>query len=262
VYPMNRIISCVLSFLFTVTLTAAGEHRRLPLGDRHLAVESDGEAGTSPTVILIAGGGRTSEDWAKVQPIVASFTRVCSYDRAGLGDSDRTSKLQSVGEIVEDLHALLQAAHESGPYILVAHSIAGIYARGFETRFRTETAGLVFVDSSHEEQVMRQQELFNPKVPAPVALVERQGFFVQPAQRLDWQTDVPIVVLSHGKSLTGQIDDSQVQAWEREWRELQQDLAARSPRGQFVVAERSGHFIQLDQPELVIQAIRDVNETH
>lgn len=201
-------------------------------------------------------------DWVNIQPTVASFTRVCRYDRAGLGNSDKTPQLQSVGEIVEDLHALLRAADEAPPYILVAHSIAGIYARAFEARFHDETAGLVFVDSSHEEQVMRLQDLLKPRVPAPTQMVMQQGFFAQSGQRLEWRTEVPLVVLSHGKTRpTPGFSDEQSEAWERTWRELQQDLARRSAHGQFRIAEKSGHFIQIDQPDVVIQAIRNVGQT-
>jgi pimeloyl-ACP methyl ester carboxylesterase len=243
--------------VLSIALASYAEQRLISAGGRALSIDCDGALGKSPTVVLMAGGGRTAKDWAKVQPAVAGFTRVCSYDRAGLGDSDKSPKVQSVEEIVNDLHAVLHAAHEMGPYILVAHSIAGIYARGFETRFPEETAGLVMLDSSHEEQAMRQQELFKPSLPAPAQLVALQGFFARPDQRLDWRTDLPLIVISHGK-VAG---DTQALAWERIWKELQQDLANRSPRGQLRVAGDSGHFIQLDQPDMVIQAIRDVKET-
>src|SRR5262249_27095653 len=161
-----------------------------------------------------------------------------------------------------DLHAMLRAAQEAPPYILVAHSIAGIYARAFETRYPDEIAGLVFIDSSHEEQAMRQLELVNASSSAPARLIELQGFFAQPTQRLEWRTQVPLVVLSHGKTPPSPgLSNEQSEAWERIWKELQRDLAMRSAHGQFRIAEKSAHFIQIDQPDLVIQAIRDVSQT-
>jgi pimeloyl-ACP methyl ester carboxylesterase len=248
--------------LLAISLTACrGHHRMISLGDRRLAIDCDGKAGSSKaTVMLIAGGGRTAKDWAKVQPAVASFARVCSYDRTGLGNSDKAaSKLQSVDEIVDDLHKLLTASGEKGPFILVGHSLAGIYVRRFVTRFPGDVAGLVFVDSSHEEGALRQHEL-SPKIQTLSQETAQLGFFVKPGERLDWRTDLPMIVLGRGKPIprTAQMTEEQFEVWDRIWRELQRDLARRSTHGEFRLAEHSGHFIQLEQPELVIQAIRDV----
>jgi pimeloyl-ACP methyl ester carboxylesterase len=255
--------------LFATSIGAFGEHRMISLGDRRLSMDCDGE-GSSPTVMLIAGGGRTAKDWAKVQPAVASFARVCSYDRAGFGESDKaTSKLQPVDEVVDDLHGLLTASGEKTPFILVGHSIAGVYARSFVTKFPRMVAGLVFVDSSHEEQMLRLHDL-DPKGPGLNEVTAQLGFFVKPGERLQWRTDLPLIVLGHGKpvprkardgsdSQTNRMTEEQFAAWDRTWRELQEDLAKRSTHGEFRLAEQSGHFIQLDQPELVIQAIRDVS---
>src|SRR5450631_2622635 len=132
--------------LLAASIAAFGEHRMISLGDRRLSIDCDGEAG-SATVVLIAGGGRTAKDWAKVQPAVSKFARVCSYDFAGFGESDKAaSKMQSSGEIVDDLHGLLKTSDEKRPFILVGHSVGGIYARSFVTKFPREVAGLVFVD--------------------------------------------------------------------------------------------------------------------
>ena len=157
-----------------------------------------------------------------------------------------------------DLQALLDAAGERPPFVLVAHSISGLYARSFESTFPGAVAGLVFVDSSHEEQALRQHEL-DPKLPWLIEFTAKQGFLVDPGAHLTWRTERPLIVLFHGKAVpSGPMTEAQFQAWERIWRDLQQDLAKRSPHGQLRLADQSGHFIQIDQPELVIQAIRDV----
>jgi pimeloyl-ACP methyl ester carboxylesterase len=256
--------------LLTTSFPAFGEHRMISIGDRRLSIDCDGEGGAA-TVVLIAGGGRMAKDWAKVQPAVANSARVCSYDRAGFGESDKTaSKLQPVDEVVDDLHRLLKASGEKGPFILVAHSIAGIYARRYASNFPHELAGLVFVDSSHEEQALRLHEI-DPEGPGLDDLTAQLGFFVKPGERLDWRTELPLIVLGHGKpyprkardgsdSQTNRMTEEQWAAWDRTWRELQEDLAKRSTHGEFRLAGQSGHFIQLDQPEVVIQAIRDVSQ--
>ena len=247
--------------LFTASIAAFGEHRLISIGDRRLSMDCGGEAGRSATVVLIAGGGRTATDWEKVQPEVSGFARVCSYDRAGFGESDKAAeKLQSVDEVVDDLHGLLKASGEKGPFILVGHSIAGVYARSFETRFPREVAGLVFVDSSHEEQALRLHQL-DPNGPGLSEQTARLGFFVKPGEHLEWRTEKPLIVLGHGKPYPGgnQMTKEQWAEWDRIWRAFQEDLAKRSSRGEFRLAAESGHFIQRDQPELVIQAIRDVS---
>lgn len=253
-------------FLVGASLLAAafGEQRLVGIGDRRLSIDCAGEPGSTPTVVLIAGGGRTAKDWAKVQPAVSAFARVCSYDRAGFGESDKiAAKLQPVEEVVDDLHKLLKASGESGPFILVGHSIAGIYIRRFVTKYPGETAGLVFVDSSHEEQALRLDEL-DPKGPGLTPLTAQLGFYVKPGERLEWRTELPLIVLGRGKPFprTAQMKEEQFAAWDRSWRGFQEDLTKRSTHGEFRLADKSGHFIQLDQPELVIQAIRDVSRTH
>ena len=247
--------------LVAASIAAFGEHRMISLGDRSLSIDCDGEAG-SRTVVLIAGGEEPGKVWAKVQPAVAKFARVCSYDFAGLGESDKAaSAMQSADEVVNDLHALLQASGEKKPFILGGHSVGGIYARDFVTKYPREVAGLVFVDSAHEEQALRFHELD----PTWQALDEESalyGLFVKPGQRLEWHTDLPVIVLGHGRPIQGpkKVSEATAIGRERIWRELQEDLAKRSTHGEFRVAEKSAHNIHLDQPELVIQAVRDVSQ--
>jgi pimeloyl-ACP methyl ester carboxylesterase len=165
--------------LLATSLAAFGEQRMISVGDRRLSVYCDGEAARSPTVVLIPAGGRTATDWAMVQPAVSSFTRVCSYDHANFGESDKALvKLHSVDEVVDDLHGWLKASPEKAPFILVSHSSSGFYARRFVTRYPREVAGLVFVDSSHEEQALRLHEL-DPQGPGPDDITERLGFYVK-----------------------------------------------------------------------------------
>ena len=256
--------------LLGTPFAVSAEQRLISIGDRRLSVYCDGEAGRSPTVILIPAGGRTAKDWAMVQPAVSRFTRVCSYDHANFGESDKAPvKLQSVDEVVDDLHAWLKASGEKGPFILVSHSNSGFYARRFVTRYPSEAAGLVFVDSSHEEQALRLHEL-DPQGPGLNDVTARIGFYVKPGQRLEWRTELPLIVLGRGTpfprtardgsdSQTNRMTEEQFAAWDCIWREFQEDLAKRSTHGEFRLAEKSGHFIQRDQPDLVIQAIRDVS---
>lgn len=267
---MMRIALLLVAGFLAASRSAPAEQRMISIGDRRIAVYCDGVPKGSPMVVLVSAGGRPAKDWTPIQPAVSTFTRVCSYDHANVGESDKAPvRFQSVDEVVNDLHAWLQAADEKGPFILVGHSISGLYVRRFATRYPRESAGLVLVDSSHEEQVLRLHDL-DHQGPPPDDLSARLGFYVKPGERLEWRTTLPLIVLGAGKpkprrardgsnSQTNRMTEEQFQAWDRIWREFQHDLAKRSPHGELRVAENSGHWIQNDEPELVIQAIRDVS---
>jgi pimeloyl-ACP methyl ester carboxylesterase len=98
----------------------------------HCAGEGEGEGG--PTVILMAGLFSWSVVWYKTQPVIAQKTRVCAFDRAGYGFSDPGSRPQILSDVVDDLHAALNAGSIPGPYVLVGHSLGGIEARLYAQR--------------------------------------------------------------------------------------------------------------------------------
>src|SRR5437016_14256702 len=106
----------------------------------------------SPTVILDAGLGGTSLDWSKVQPAVARFTRVCSYDRAGYGWSETGPGPRTSQQMVTELHLLLAHAQINGPYILVGHSLGGLNMRLYAYHYPQEVAGMILLDSTSEHQ--------------------------------------------------------------------------------------------------------------
>lgn len=119
------------------------------IGGRRLHLSCTGNG--PGTVIVENGGGAFSFDWALVQPEVAKFTRICTYDRAGYAWSDPGPAPDMVGQIVDDLHLLLRTARLRPPYVLVGASIGGFYARAFQRRYPDEVSGMVMVDSTTEE---------------------------------------------------------------------------------------------------------------
>ena len=117
----------------------------------HLSCTGTARLG-SPTVILEAGYGDQSLVWSKVQPGVASFTRVCSYDRAGYGWSDAGPLPRTAGHMVRELHTLLARAGVAGPYILVGHSYGGLIMQLYDYTYPQQVAGLVLIESVHVDQ--------------------------------------------------------------------------------------------------------------
>jgi pimeloyl-ACP methyl ester carboxylesterase len=112
--------------------------------DMHLFCTGQG----APAIILDAGLGDDSLIWAKVQPELSKHTTVCAYDRAGFGWSQLRSDRRDANSIAERLHRLLQVAQVPPPYILMGHSIAGLYVRAYANRYSAELAGLVLVDGA------------------------------------------------------------------------------------------------------------------
>lgn len=270
-------------------------------GGRRLWLECRGTG--SPTVILEAGFPDTAEVWdtialasgsarTAVLPGVATFTRVCAYDRPGTAmDADYRSRSDPVpmprttADVVADLHALIDVAGVSGPYVLVGHSLGGVIVRQYAAAYPDEVAGLVLIDASHEEQDVRYQAAltaeqwaaFERMVQALTRLeddpaLERMDLEASFAQLRAAATahplpPLPLVVLTHGLPARAEASPEARSVlppdfpWgtiDTVWQVLQDELAALVPGARHVIATRSGHYIQLQQPELVIDAIRDV----
>lgn len=108
----------------------------------------------APTVVLEAGATGFAQMWAWVQPRLAERTRVCSYDRAGMGWSEDADAHDGVA-VADRLWALLDAAGEAGPYVLAGHSIGGAFIRIFTERYPLDVVALAFIDSNHPDQLNR-----------------------------------------------------------------------------------------------------------
>ncbi len=268
------------------------------VGGHKMHIDCMGEG--SPAVILESGLGDTYVSWRKVQPQIAKFTRVCSYDRAGIGYSDSGSQPRTSKVIAGELHALLQAAGIAPPYVLVGHSLGGYNVRLYASLYRSEIAGMVLVDASHPDQENR----FPPELKNMEATWQREAEFLEytmpfgiprlmglcdeePEQRAaecNWHTaregvaelkafpesaaqtaatgslgDMPLAVLSHdpdkpSADLPADLAKSTNDAWEK----MQEELAHLSTRGTQVIAKNSSHYIQMDRPDIVIDAVRNV----
>ena len=128
--------------------------RLIDVGGRKLHLFCSGPAEKNgPTVILEAGASSFSIDWVMVQPEIAHTHRVCSYDRAGSGWSEPRPNVETPARIVADLHALLVAAGEKPPYVMVGASAGGLYVRIYQLEYPAEVVGLVLVDPASEDRL-------------------------------------------------------------------------------------------------------------
>jgi pimeloyl-ACP methyl ester carboxylesterase len=156
------IVLSLLGFAYETAAEASDRRVYLPSGQ---VLEVDGylmhitcTGRGSPTVILEAGGGYFSMVWARIQPKIAQSTRVCAYDRAGYGWSSPRPEPRNAQRIAAELHSLLARAGVEPPYVMVGHSVGGLYIRVYNAQYPGEVVGMVLVDATHHDNWTRQGE--------------------------------------------------------------------------------------------------------
>ena len=328
----------LLLFVSVPAQTACAQHeterpplpppgRMIDIGGWRLHLNCSGKAKPSePTVILEPGIGDFSVEWSLVQPGVAEFARVCSYDRAGDGWSELGPHPRTMRQIVYELHTLLAKSGEKPPLVLVGHSYGGWLVRLYATTYPADVAGIVLVEAGADNprrflpngklgrssDLVKNQEVPAVKTSNPLRISDipaeamsqmktgarsleknansppRDKLPPNAQQMRKWALgqighiaasenpfeheelaslraertktryplgDMPLIVLTRGIS---DEDGPDGKALEEEHRRDHVAIAAMSRKGKLIVAARSGHHVQLDEPELVIQSIREV----
>jgi len=230
-------------------------------GGRLLYLTCQGEG--TPTVVLEAGGMGNSDSWSPVQPAIGEFTRVCAYDRAGEGHSSFLPAHESFEAMVRDLHALLEAAGIEGPYVVVGHSFGGRVIPHFADLYPNDVVGMVLLDPGHEE--------FSARAEAALAPLEWQQYLEagggrisrfeegQGPRRSGAPGNFPLVVISAAHAIDRPGVSSEVNKKLYDLLiGLHREMVALSPDGTHIIAEGSGHGIQDDRPDLVVDVIRQV----
>jgi pimeloyl-ACP methyl ester carboxylesterase len=277
------------------------------VGDYSLHLYCTGEGG-APTVVMDSGLGGTVLDWQLVQPEVAQFARVCTYDRAGMGWSERGGQPRTSQQVVEELHALLSNAGVEGPYVLIGHSLGGVNMQLFASHYPDEVAGMVLVDSALSDlEVLPLTESLQPS-PVSIKILATIGVTRLPytlwgetpgntsAELKDEQAaitshakdvyeiadesalleesfkqqlatpvplgDKPLIVLTAGplQLADTSLSEEQIEQLNEAHNRTQAALTQGSQNAEQIIAEDSGHYIQVEQPDLVIEAIRRVVE--
>ena len=275
-------VSTAQAVLLTPTLSAAPRPTlpgdKVDVGGYQLYLYCTGTG--SPTVILEAGLEGDDITWKEVQPQVAQFTRVCSYDRAGLAHSDYGPTPRDAELSVTDLHTLLTKAEIAPPYVLVGHSFGGLLIRRYAFDYPDEVDGMIFVDALHEDWWEAALNLLPPPsatdssrlasfrnyltdgwrdpssnfeamdIPAVVEQVRETGDF----------GDLPIRVLTAEKFtvLNPGLPPDLEAGLASLFHDLQGRLAALSTVGSQVVITDSGHNMPRENPQAVVDAIRNM----
>ena len=221
----------------------------------------------APVVVLEAGAGAGIEAWAKVAPAIAEFARVCAYDRPGLRrywTNDEAPTPPTPAQVVDILDRALTNAGERPPYVLVGHSYGGMIVRLFAATFPDRVKGVVLVDSAHEDQLRRYNES-PPPLPAPGAHIMMPEIYDIAAMNealgaRPWHATIPLLVVTrgHAGAANGPAPTPDTVARYEIWLELQRELATRSPRAEHLIAKNSGHNIQNDEPQVIVDGVRRI----
>jgi pimeloyl-ACP methyl ester carboxylesterase len=227
---------------------------------RHLYGFLSGEG--DPVVILDAGLGDHSQVWQNIQPEVSRFTKVLSYDRGGMGQSDKAPIPRTCKDMAEDLRQLLHAADLCHPYILVAHSWSGINARWYANQYPNELAGMVLIDPVHEDKYARFEKILSEEravrmwasVKDPSRNDENIDRMASIAQvhATNRVFDFPLIVLTRAT------DSDEMNGIETS---LQAEFLKLSTRSKQYFSKHDDHYIQNSEPGLVIDSIRQVVES-
>jgi pimeloyl-ACP methyl ester carboxylesterase len=272
------------------------------IGGRRLHLVEMGEG--TPAVVIIPALADNVLSWLPIAEAVAAETLTCVYDRAGVGWSDPPPRWRRTPDLMAaDLYALLSAAGVPPPYVLAGHSIGGIIARRFYAQHPDLVAGMVLVESSHEQQqrritavdrrrgrylhiqvgVQRQARILGARrLAASLGLLRSldadvareapheyagaaRAILLSTRQRRVQVREILMALLMSGQP--PELDSIPLTVLTRAplplpsepvWSQMQDELAALSSDSVHIYAERAGHYMHLDDPDLVIKAIRDL----
>lgn len=253
-----RVSRPLQAWLLTLFVTGAFG---LPADSLHHRVKLEGKG--QRTVILEAGLGDTLDVWKTVQPLIAAgCARTLAYNRAGYLGSDNSNDPRDSATIVAELRAELQRQKIRPPYVLVGHSLGGLYMQYFARNYPEEVAGLVLVDSTHWEQRLAMGNQANTPYNARTAVTLFMPWIMrreisdsvsagEQVHASPVAFGVPTIVLSSTRGPTGETPAARALA-----ARLQDDIAADFPAADHVRVDDSGHYIQRDHPEVVVEAAR------
>lgn len=220
----------------------------------------------NPTIVLINGGSGPIEGWMKILPEISKSSSVFAYNRFGVTASDKPREPQDGITIVETLREALNIVEYKPPYLLVGHSLGGLYANLFARLYPHEVGGIVFLESSHPKDIYLDEyqskavKVMNKLFSLFDSISAHKKFnevhfvkkTVQQIQETEAFPQIPVYVMTGGKK--NRLMPKEVQ---KKRMDHQLDLLSLSRYSKHIIAENSGHFPQLSQPKEVIDTIKE-----
>ena len=223
-----------------------------------------------PAILLFSGAGVSLQGWQPLYPAIERLGTVFGWNRFGMQGSDAPPGRQTGAVVLGSLRELLGYAGVEPPYLLVAHSLGGLFADLFARLYPSEVAGVLLLEATHPEdqEVLKKHEselvkalgrmltlpqvFFEPNVHVELACVDETVSEIAAASEFP---PVPLRVITGGLTPQSALMSPGTVAAKRAH---QQELARLSPLGEQVIAQQSGHFPQLTEPELVLEVLADL----
>jgi pimeloyl-ACP methyl ester carboxylesterase len=265
-----RLSAAMLLAAATACVAKAPEERKIQVraarsGSLCLYVSGSRKA-QAPTVIFEAGLGDSSESWRNVSSSIATITQVIRYDRAGLGCSPLSAAPRTATQIASELRAALQSAKIAPPYLLVSHSAGAWYVMAFAAEHPNEVAGLLLVDPTPPKFFSEISSLQDEQERRDFAsAISKYEAAALPGRRAEWasrdqaavqaetavmKAQMPLVIITAVGPQAGHNA-----AIRKYWHRQHERMAGATVRGRVVIAN-AGHYVQLEEPQIVVREIR------
>lgn len=261
---------------------ATGSAQKIEVQGRQMQFEARGMG--RPTLVIETGLGEpgvNSGSWKAVLDALSRSNRIFQYDRAGLGGSAAPAKTpRTIRDQAQDLHQLLVQAKIPGPFVLIGHSMGGLVVRSYAAEHPEQVAGIVLVDSSHPDQWKRWLAALPPETPSePPSIREARKHLSRTLtdpksnpENLDLVASgdqiralgtlgsIPLRIVTHSPKwvMVPDLPESVSQQMEQDWQDLQKGLLGLSTASRQSIAASAGHYVQAEDPALVIAAIQDL----
>ena len=272
--PKHLVLSLGLIVYFSAS---AQDKQMVDVGDHKLMALVSGSG--QYTVVFETGFGNDLSIWRLVQPLVSEYATTVTYSRAGYPGSEEGPVPRTISQVNLELHNLLAELDLPPPYILVGHSLGGIFVRSFYATYPNEVLGMVLVDSSHERQFLSLLELdpdFDPWTEGYAMLESREGVSegmrgelinfleisktgILPAMRT--MENLPLYVFTSGMLLEEDESIANSPAGKQVSIDLHSEFMEGVTNGGHIITQQSDHFIQLREPELINWAVERIVAT-
>lgn len=234
------------------------EAKTIDIGGIQLYCEISGKNLTGPVIVFDSGYGWTTENWKLIQEEVSVIYRTVVYDRASLGKSSFDGRPRHSRQHIENLRTLLQKAEINPPYLLIGHSFGGVNVRLYAGTYPHEVAGVILLDSCHENQNNLMAPLFSSRLKE-----EYFGQFIAEGSLAEFEESleqvrnmslggIPLTVITGGNQ-----PHHTVESWNF-WMQFQKELALCSTNSRHIILKEAGHGVHLDCPAAVIQQIKEM----
>ncbi|HZY80015.1 MAG TPA: alpha/beta hydrolase [Cyclobacteriaceae bacterium] len=251
-------VNClVLLLLFTPNLLAFGQNTKF-----NFRMSGEGE----PVIVIVTAMGEQLNSWKSNQRRLSSISTVVTYDRMGLGKSAPTDVPRTIANMASELDAFLAFNKIKSPYVLVGHSLGAFIIRKYQNDHPEKVSGMILIDPVHEYQfdslmarkseeervkTEKDREIFVNGLPEgqrkeAILYHEQRGEMMN----VKFPGDIPVTILATFRVGPGAtIEDRKLK------RRLMDGWIARAPQIKLITTEKSGHYIQDDEPELLVDAV-------